>query len=154
MARPAKSYRVRTGHMTKEEIDARAAKEEALRGKGTAIKPTMRLSPSQKKIFRRILSFFADAELLGEADSYIITNAAVIIDRMQQLDALINATPALLADRETISARSHYQQAFARVCNELCLSPAGRAKIGTLSLGAAKEKDDPLLKALEVDTDG
>ena len=152
MARPAKSVHVRTGHMTKEEISTRAAKEEVLKGKGGSIKPTMRLTAAQKKIFRRILGFFADAELLGEADSYIITNAAVIIDRMQQLDALINATPDLLADRETISARSHYQQAFARVCNELCLSPAGRAKIGTLTLGAAKEKDDPLLKALEVNT--
>ena len=49
------------------------------------------------------------------------------------------------------NARAKYQSDLWRGCNELCLSPQARAKIGSLAAQKQKEKKDPLLAALSDD---
>ena len=47
--------------------------------------------------------------------------------------------------------RQKYQSDLWRGCNELCLSPQARAKIGSLAAQKQKKEKDPLLAALSDD---
>lgn len=48
-----------------------------------------------------------------------------------------------------MASKDKYTKDLYRCCNELCLSPQARAKIGSLNLTASKNKEDPLLNALK-----
>ena len=52
-----------------------------------------------------------------------------------------------VADRELRIARSDYFNQYLKVCSELCLSPAARAKMGVYVANKVKD-EDPLLSAL------
>ena len=58
---------------------------------------------------------------------------------------------ALLCDSSYMATKDKYTKDLYRCCNELCLSPQARAKIGSLAVQAAKQREDPLLKALRDD---
>ena len=49
------------------------------------------------------------------------------------------------------NARAKYQSDLWRGCNELCLSPQARAKIGSLAAQKQKKETDPLLSVLSAD---
>ena len=52
-----------------------------------------------------------------------------------------------------MAARSKYMADFYRCCNELCLSPQARAKLGVAAAKAKAQEKDPLLAILQ-DDDG
>lgn len=149
MARPAKPIELQSRHNTKAEISKRKKVQDQLKGSAVNVKPPYPLNKEQKKIFSRIKKAYEKSDILGELDCYIIAEAAVVIDRMQQLEQMINNDPGLLTDKDVMSIRKGYTQDYLRVCNELGLSPQSRAKLSGLTAAKEREENDPLLQLLQ-----
>lgn len=128
MARPTKSADIRAGHHSKEERASRKANEEKLKS-GNDVSPPRHLTKDQKKIWKFIVEGLKQADILCNLDDYIMELAAVSIDRIQQLNKMVNQDAELLIDRDIRGTMEHYSKIFFRVCNELCLSPQARAKL-------------------------
>ena len=64
----------------------------------------------------------------------------------------INENKQVLGDGKLLAAKEKYTKDLFRCCNELCMSPQSRAKMGTLNL-AAQKPENPLKKALQDDDD-
>lgn len=148
MARPAKSTRVKTGTITKEEEAVRTAIEDHLRGNISKLEPPDNLTEDQKEIFEFIVEKLADAEILSALDEYVLCSTVIAISRLRQIEKMVNDIPEYLFDSALMGARSRYQSDMWKGCSELCLSPQARAKIGSLAAQAVKQKEDPLLKLL------
>ena len=149
MARPSKPAQLLTScSQTKEEIRIRKEQENRLKGGENRINPPTYLSKEQKKIFRNIVSELKASGILGNLDVYILAQCSIAIDRLQTIEAEINADPSLLRDTKLISSKEKYAKDFYRCCNELSLSPQSRAKMANINLQQKQEQDDPLLKVL------
>ena len=146
MARPAKSINIQSGNITSDTKDARQKTEDKLRGNAENMAPSFELTEKQMEVFNFIKKVYEDVELLGELDCYILTEGAVVIDRLREIEQRINENPMLLFDRDVCNTRKEYMQNFFRVCNELSLSPQSRAKMGIIAAGKDAEKNDPVLK--------
>ena len=149
MARPAKSVKIQAKHNTKAEKEQRAEVEDKIRGKADKLKPPTYLSNPQKKIFRWIKAELAESEILSNLDVYILTQFSVAVDRLQAIETKINEDFSLIFDKDLMASKDKYTKDLYRCCNELCLSPQARAKIGSLNMNALKENEDPLLKILK-----
>ena len=146
MARPAKSVDVQSGEIRNETAQARREAENTLKGEVAEVRPSFELNAQQQDIFEKIKALFDKAGLLGELDGYVLTEGAVVIDRLRQIEERINENPELLFDRDVCNTRKEYIQNFFRICNELSLSPQSRAKMGILAAGKDKQDNDPILK--------
>jgi P27 family predicted phage terminase small subunit len=91
--------------------------------------------------------------ILANLDVYILANCCIAIDRMQDIETLINKNIKFIRNKEIMSAKDKYTKDFFRCCNELSLSPQSRAKFGSLALQAKDEKEDELLNILRDDDD-
>lgn len=148
MARPCKSVNVMSKNLTKGEKEARLETEEKLKGKADKIFPPSYLNDRQKKIFEYIVEGLKASGILSNLDIYILSTCAISIDRLQQIEGLINKDTEKLLDKNLMSAKDKYTKDFFRCCNELSLSPQSRAKLGNINLQAKEQKDDVLLKVL------
>lgn len=148
MARPTKSASAYSGKIGKEKLEARKQTEEKLKGNADKISPPTHLSTKQKKIFKHIVTELEASGILGNLDTYILTTAAIAIDRMQAIEEQINNDINLLMDKSLMSAKEKYTKEFFRCCNELSLSPQSRAKLSNTNVQAKEQQDDPLLKIL------
>lgn len=149
MARPTKSAKMLHPYsQTKDEIRKRAETEEKIRGAADKLKPPSYLNKKQKKIFKNIVAQLEQAEILGNLDIFLLEQASICIDRLQELEKRINENVLLAMDPNLIRARNSYAKDFQRYCNELSLSPQSRAKLGNLNLQKSQEEKDPLLKVL------
>lgn len=148
MARPSKSVRVMSKNLTKEEKELRLEAEEKLKGGADNISPPSHLNARQKKIFNYIIEQLKASNILGNLDIYILAQASISIDRLQQIEKMINKDSSKLFDKDILKAKSEYTKDFFRCCNELSLSPQSRAKLGNINLQAEQEKQDPLLQVL------
>lgn len=151
MARPAKPLNEQSGAMTKAQIEARDKTEKKLRGKSDKIKPPSYLTTAQKKIFKYIVNELREADVLGNLDIYVLTLAAVSIDRITDIEDQINRDPQLLLESKLMAAKEKYSKDFFRCCNELSLSPQARAKISIANVKAIKDNRNPILDVLEDD---
>ena len=136
-------------HLTEAEKASKLSVEEKLRGSANKLKPPKYLTTSQKKIFRFIVGELAASQILGNLDIYVLTECCIALDRMQEIERLINEHFEQIASQTLMSAKDKYTRSFFRCCNELCLSPQSRAKMGNLGLQAKEE--NPLIKALSED---
>lgn len=148
MARPSKSVMVMSKNLTKEERELRLETEEKLKGGANNISPPTHLNSRQKKIFNYITEQLKESGILGNLDTYILSQAAISIDRLQQIEKMINKDINKMYDKDLIKAKSEYTKDFFRCCNELSLSPQSRAKLGNINLQAEQERQDPLLQVL------
>ena len=147
MARPAKSVNVQSGEMRIDTAQERREIENKLKGDSAVeVKPAFELNERQTAIFDRIRMMFDKVGLLGELDCYVLTEAAVVIDRLNQIEKHLNERPDLLYDRDICNTRKEYMQNFFRICNELSLSPQSRAKMGIIASNKDSEDSDPILK--------
>ena len=153
MARPAKPLSETSGAMTKEQAAERDKAERRLRGKDDKIKAPSYLTNAQKKVFNYIVNELKEAGVLGNLDLYVLTLAAVSIDRITDIEDRINKNPDLLLESKLMAAKEKYSKDFFRCCNELSLSPQARAKISIANVKAIKENRNPLLDVLEDDDD-
>lgn len=148
MARPSKSVKVISKNLTKEEKMIRETTEELLKGGTNKITPPKYLNSEQKKIFKRIVEMLKASNILGNTDVYLLAQTAIAINRLQEIERLINEDIENLRDKELMRAKAEYTKEFFRCCNELSLSPQSRAKLGNINLQAKQQQEDPLLKVL------
>lgn len=150
VARPTKSAKVLTeSSQTKAEIAERIENEDKLRGSDDKLKPPTYLSSKQKKIFRYIVEQLKASGILGNLDIYILTTCVIAIDRLQEIESLINADIENLKSKELMSAKDKYTKDLYRCSNELSLSPQSRAKLSNINMQTKKDEADPLLQALK-----
>lgn len=149
MARPTKSVNVISKKLSKEEINKRTANEKKLRGYNDKIKPAKYLTTKQKKIFKFIVEELKASELLGNVDIFILEKAAISVDRLQEIEELINNDSKEMYNKELIKARSEYTKDFFRCCNELSLSPQSRAKIANNTKTESQREENPILKLVK-----
>ena len=134
---------------TKSDIKKRKSVQNSLKGDNSCIVPPYKLSDNQLNIFNKIRDVYDNVGLIGELDIYTLAEGAVVIDRLQQLEMMINDNPELLTDKDIMAIRKGYTQDYYRLCNELGLSPQSRAKLGSLSLQKDKQNNDALLTLLK-----
>lgn len=149
MPRPAKSVNVSSRNLPKSERTAREKTEQSLKGGTGKIRPFRHLSKAQKCIFKNIVEELKASGILGNLDVYILNRCAISIDRLNVLDKMANEDNAMLLDPEFLKARKEYTTDVNKCCQELCLSPQARAKIGTINISKKNEDKDPLLKVLK-----
>lgn len=148
MARPSKSVKVMSKNLTKEEKELRLETEEKLKGGADNISPPTHLNARQKKIFNYVVDQLRESNILGNLDIYILSQTSIAIDRLQQIEKLINKDINKIYDKDLMKAKSEYTKDFFRCCNELSLSPQSRAKLGNINLQAKERDEDVLLKVL------
>ncbi len=148
VGRPAKSVKVKSGAIASDDAAVRKNVEDRLRGECAPPVPPDGMTDSQKEIFRYIVSGLADSEILGKLDVFVLESTAVAIDRLRTINRMIDDRPELMLSTATQNSRAKYQNDLWRGCNELCLSPQARAKLGNLAAQKTKEKKDPLMDAL------
>ncbi|EEP54639.1 P27 family phage terminase small subunit [Clostridium butyricum] len=149
MARPCKSAKVLTEcSQTKEEINTRIEKEQLIRGHADNIIPSMELTESQQILFYFIVDELKASEILSNLDKFLLTKAAIAIDRLHYIEKLVNQKPKLLFNKDVMSKKDTYDKDFYRCCNELCLSPQSRAKIANININTKNAEDDAVIKAL------
>ena len=149
MGRPSKSVKIQAEGYSKDRIETKLKAEETLRGKGDNLKPSSHLDSSQKKIFYKIVDELKNSEILGNIDVYILDTVAIAIDRLQEIELLINNDINNLINKSLMSAKDKYTKDFFKCCTELCLSPQSRAKIGNINILQSEEENDPLLQLLK-----
>lgn len=148
MSRPCKAIGTHSRHNTKAEVQAREDMEKSLKGNNDKVKPPASLTKEQKKIFKAIVKELEVSNILCNLDVYILTTCARAIDRINQIEKMVDDDTSLLQDSKLMSTKDKYQKDFFRCCNELSLSPQSRAKLGNLNIQAKAKLEDPVLQAL------
>ncbi|WP_026694090.1 phage terminase small subunit P27 family [Peribacillus kribbensis] len=148
MARPSKSVTTMSKNLTKEEVQVRQETEEKLKGAADNISPPSHLNARQKKIFRYIVQEMEASNILGNLDVYILSTCALAIDRLNQIEKMINKDADKLLDKNLMSAKDKYTKDLFRCTNELSLSPQSRAKLGNINLQSKQKEEDKLLQVL------
>lgn len=151
MGRPAKSVAVKSGAISSEDAAARLDIENKLRGAAVKPQPPEGLTDGQREIFNFIVDGLAASDILGSLDVFVLESTAVAIDRLRTINSMIDAKPELILSTATQNSRAKYQRDLWRGCNELCLSPQARAKIGGMAAQKQKVSQDPLLEILKDD---
>ena len=148
MARPCKSARVITKYsQTKKEINARLENERALKGSSTLSVPDY-LNERQKALFNFIVKELEKADILGGLDTYILETCVIAIDRLKEIETMINDNFDLITDSKIMSAKDKYTKDLYRCCNELSLSPQSRARLANINLQAKMDEKDPVLSLI------
>ena len=129
MARPAKAVSTMSKHLTEEEKQKRIIAEQIMQGNSDRLVAPEHLSYSQKDNFDFIVQSLNESKLLGNIDIFILTQTAIVIDRLTEIEKKINDCPELLCDAKFMATQDRYSKQFARCCNELSLSPQSRAKL-------------------------
>ncbi|MDE7436781.1 MAG: phage terminase small subunit P27 family [Lachnospiraceae bacterium] len=148
MARPAKAAALNSSKISKEDMEERKEREERVRGKADKLEPPEYLTKSQRKIFRYIVRNLEESQVLGNLDIYILSQAAISIDKLRQIDEYLNNSPGVTNMITAKSTREMYSKEFFRCCNELCLSPQSRAKLAIANVGDGKEKKKTIMDLL------
>ena len=148
MSRGAKtSVKATSKMMSKEDRAIRVEIEETLKGADISRIPPTSLNDRQGDIYVWLYDNLAPAQILSQLDIVTITNACIIIERLEKIDNTLE-DPAYFLDKGLQAMRKDYFSQYLKICAELCLSPASRAKMGTLAVNAKRAKEDDLLKAL------
>lgn len=148
MARPSKSVAVMVKNLTKEEKESRLEGEKRLKGNADMIKPPSYLNLRQKNIFKYIVKNLEAAGILGNLDIYVLSTCSIAIDRLQEIESIINKDFEKIYDKELMGAKDKYTKDLYRCCNELSLSPQSRAKLANINVQSKEEEQDPLLGLL------
>ena len=148
MARPSKSVSVMSKNLTKEEKTTRLETEQKLKGESDNISPPSYLNEQQKDIFNNLVNELKASGILGNLDIYILSTCSISIDRLQEIEKMINKNITELYNKDLLSAKDKYTKDFFRCCNELSISPASRAKMANINMQSKEKAADPLLKIL------
>ena len=146
MARPAKPISMQNRHNTKEEIEVRTEMEKALKGDAANLKPPKYLTAEERKIFRRVIAYYKDTDILSDKDVDVIADYACLRRAIEvQL-----GTESLYTDPKMMQTYITTMKQCDILRRKLGLSPEDRAKIGSLTCVNAKEPKNPLLEALDI----
>jgi P27 family predicted phage terminase small subunit len=150
MGRPPKNIKIATGERTQDEIIARNMVEDLFGCELTDdLKPSNRLNAGQKKIYKWILDNFMKVGHIGDLDKIMLEQTCIAIDRLQQIEKMINQDFELIRDKELMAAKNKYTQDLHKGVEVFGMSPIARAKMGILAAKKVEEEKDPLLKVLK-----
>lgn len=135
--------------MSAEDRAKRLAIEDGLAGEGLSPVPPDSLNDRQKEVYKWLYDELAPVKILGELDRFTMCNACIIIERLEKIDIALEEQDAFVSDKNLHALRKDYFAQYLKICGELCLSPASRAKIGTLVV--AKRQKDDLMSVLGVE---
>lgn len=145
----AKPIELVSGHRTKEEIEKRIEAQEKIKGDNSRVLPTKKLSQEQESIFNSIKDEMKESNLLSNLDSYLLTQLSIAIDKLNYLDSVSIINPKISFNKEYRSTYKLNFDIFTKCCNELAMSPQGRAKLANINSSSKNKKEDPVVKALE-----
>nr|DAG47414.1 MAG TPA: terminase small subunit [Caudoviricetes sp.] len=137
-------------HNTKEQIQARSAAEERLKGSPIAAKAPTRLTDNGTRIYNALLESFPKG-FLTNSDSHTLEIVANALDNMQTAQEDVNARGQLLADdseNPSIRIYEKYSKIFNTFGSKLGMSPKDRAALAIIMTNQVAEDEDPLLKAI------
>lgn len=97
MARPAKSVRVKSGAIAKEEAAARLDMEDKLRGAAEKPSPPENMPEDQREVFQFIVDALVESDILGKLDVFVLESTAVAVARLRRINRMV--------DRMTRSSR-------------------------------------------------
>lgn len=146
MARPTTSAKVTRGHLTRKEKSIRIAVENRLRGSEFDCAVPKEFTLDEARAYIWLCEVLRPADILGEPDRETVRLAAVTIARLDLMDQMVRDEPELLVDKDFNSIRNGYIAQYMKFCQQLCLSPGARSKIG--SLARNQKAEDPLIKVL------
>ena len=146
-SKSAKLHEARTE--SKAQMQIRIETEEKLQGKSDKVKPSTRLNSNQKKIFQYIVTELEQSKLLGNLDSFLLETGVIAIDRLQNIEKMINQDFELIRDRELMQAKDKYTKDFLKGCEKFGLSPIDRAKFALATGKKVAQESDPLLSVLK-----
>lgn len=149
MSRPAKSANLQSGVLSEADEARRRQIEDRVKGSADKLdKPPARLTKQQKAIWKSIVKELQAASILSNLDAPLLELASIALDRIRTIDDTLRGKPPDQIDGGLIRTRNIIVQEWLRYCNELCLSPQSRAKLGTISVAAQREANDPIKAAL------
>lgn len=153
MGRPTKPISLQKGAITEENTLKRQDGEKEIGGENDKIDiPTMKkLTANQKKIRKEIVAL--TKQYIYNADRYVLDHFCIVIDRLQNMEIMTNKEPELLTDKTFQSTRKNYFSEFARLCNELALSPQARAKLANGTSLTGGQGTNPVNKIFGDDDD-
>lgn len=151
MARPAKAIAAKTAKISKDETEQRLQIEDQLRGKSDKLIPPLYLTESQVEIFNYVLAELDEAKVLGNLDLFALSQLAICVDRIQQIEKQINENTDLILENKFMQSRDRYARDFIRLCNEFCMSPQSRAKLSISTVKPGQEKKKTLMDLLNED---
>ena len=131
--------------LTNEEIQSREYTENQLKGECDQLEPAEYLNNRQKEIFNYIVNNLKESNLLGNLDVYLLNITSIAIQKLEELEGMINEDITLLQNSSIRSNLKYYSSTFFKGCTELCLSPQSRAK---LAVSFKTDEEDPLLAIL------
>lgn len=135
-------------NLTKAEKKIRQDVETTFAAIDKTLQPPEYFTADQKKIFNELVEKLSATKLLLSLDQTTFEQAAIIIDRLNCVDKMLN-NPENIFNINATNIRQKYFSQYLKICAELALSPAARAKLGTLSANNNNNKNtDPLVNAL------
>jgi phage terminase small subunit len=149
--RPPKSPELTTGnHISKEDAALRIKVKEMFGADVfEEIKAPSRLNSNQKKIFNMIKQHIENAGVYGSIDAQMLETTSIAIDRLQNIEKMINQDFSNIYNRELMAAKSKYTADFLKGVEFFGMAPTARAKFGSLVANKKAEDADPLLKILK-----
>ena len=148
MAKSNMSVKVTSKMMSAKDRKIRETVEDSLKGVALSGRAPKNLTAPQAKIYRKLYKILLPSDMLSALDEKTLSNAAIIINRLDLIDEIINERVDNLYDRNLLAARKEYFNQYLQICKELCLSPSARAKMGTMAVNKSKMEADPLMKIL------
>lgn len=148
MARQARTATATKKHLTKAEKSKRQEIENII-AEDLPTEPPADLSEPRREIYSFIVSTLNDSGIIKKLDLEVIKQACITIDRLHQIDQLIDNDG--LINSKLLTAKNQLFTQFLKVADLLMMSPQSRAKLGAVS--TRKQEKDPLIELLE-DMDG
>ena len=134
-------------HSTKNEKTIRLAVENRFRGERYDETVPEEFDDDEARAYEWLCNVLRPADVLGEPDRHTMKLAAITIARLERLDQMAREDPELLLNKFYNGARNGYIAQYLKFCQQLCLSPGARAKVGAL-VKNQKAAEDPLIKVL------
>lgn len=149
MAKRAVPVSINRKHLTAAQKRTRLKAESSVKLAADKIKPVRGMTRTQKKIFKTLVDHYLKTGILSNLDVDTISQAAITIDRLHEIDTNINQDPNYLLNKDIMAIKDQLFKQYMKCCAELYLSPAARAKLGTLAAQNQKDEQDPLIKVLK-----
>lgn len=141
--RPPKPIALKTGVMTKEEVQNRKEAEERFKGNNDMVYKVRDDLPTEvSAIYQRITEELKDANILNNLDMDLLDTASYAIYRMRQAREVIDREGMLISNGKVmikhpaVNVERDYQSIFHSCCIQLGLSPSSRTKLSMIKLEA------------------
>lgn len=149
-------------HHNQDELKRMINEEKKLRGDNDMVEePPETLSDLGKAYYTFIVTELVKRDVLSNLDIPIVEQAADCLDKMQQLDEVLNKEGMFIEARDSkgnefikehpaVKTKQTYLNQFRYVAGQLGMSPASRAQMAQANVEAKKEEAKPINKLMEL----